>query len=171
MTIENLRERFRAIEKLQSIRDCPGTSVATSAEVDYAIDLALRPLRKVDKYFLRNLLRDARRILNRKQLRAEALMVSFDSTLPGFDYDGTELTLHDVIPSSSATPAQFLQTAEFNERVRQMVRGNPPARAIIEALQRGESVAEAAHSADISISYAKKLQRAVREKIAFTTLN
>jgi hypothetical protein len=171
MTFENLQERFRAIEKLQSIRDCPATSVATSAEVDYAIDLALSPLRKVDKYFLRNLLRDARRILNRKQLRVEALMVSLDSALPGFDYDGTELTLHDVLPSSSATPALFRQMAEFNERVGQLVRGNPPARALIEGLQRGESVAEAAHSAGISISYAKKLRRAAREKLASTTLN
>jgi hypothetical protein len=171
MTIENLQERFRAIEKLQSIRDCPGTSAATSAEVDYAINLALSPSRKVDKYFLRNLLRDARRILNRKKLRAETLMVSFDSVLPGLDYDGAELTLHDVIPSLSATPAQSLQTAEFNERVSQLVRGNPPARAIVEALQRGESVAEAADSAGISISYAKKLRRAAREKLAFITLN
>lgn len=42
--IDNESERFRAIAKLQSIRDCPQTGSEKSAEADYAISLVLNRL-------------------------------------------------------------------------------------------------------------------------------
>jgi len=171
MKIENLSERFRAVEKLQSIRDCPTTSTATSAEADYAIDLALSPSRKVDKYLVDNALRDARHILGRKQIRDERLMVSLDAVLPGLDDDGTEMTLHDVVPSSLPTPDESFLTAEVHNRITGRFSGNVPARAVIAALARGESLAEAAQSSGVSLSYAKKLRQVIREKAASIALN
>ena len=170
MTSEYLPEPFRSIEKLQSIRDRNASNAAISTEADYAIDLALSPLRKVDRHFLKNVRRDARRILNRKQARAEKLTVSLDSELPICDDDGAELTLHDVIASSSPTPMQSLQSVEFQERVGELTGNNTRAKAFVEALQRGESLAQAADSTGISLSYAKKLRCTLREKVQSVAL-
>ena len=82
MRLKYLPERSRAIEKLQSIRDCPEINPVTSEEADYAIDLTLNSSRRVDHYLVPNVLCDARRILGRKRVRDETRMISFDAVLP-----------------------------------------------------------------------------------------
>lgn len=169
--IDNESERFRAIEQLQSIRDCPQTGPEKSAEADYAINLVLNPSRKVDDYLIKNALRDAKRILGRIRPREERLLISFDSPISAFDEDGSELTLHDVVPASVLSPLEALILSDENTLLRNQFKKHRLKQQLMECLGIGLTLAEAASATGISLSYAKKLRASLRAELNAIGLN
>ncbi|MGO4876558.1 hypothetical protein ACEN2P_08150 [Pedobacter psychrotolerans] len=94
MKKEKLDERYTAVFKIQQQMSRLSPGDYNYEVLDKAYELALNPGRKIDSYFLRNLIRDARHTLKRQK-----------NTLPIISYFQDDLTedgeefLDDIYPS------------------------------------------------------------------------
>jgi hypothetical protein len=163
MLDNTLDARFRAIQKLQTIRGQypPGTYYFEVA--DRAIDLVLGPKRRIDSFLVSNALRDAGRIMRRRWAN-EPEFVSMDAPLVSDDCSEDELTLHDRLASVWFTPEQATAALDFENVLMCRLGESTPAGLVFECVARRFSGEEMAHFAGISVAYAKKLRIIVRRE-------
>ncbi|MBF0129428.1 MAG: hypothetical protein HQL33_05520 [Alphaproteobacteria bacterium] len=158
--------RWCAVSKLQNImnRFAPGSFESEVA--DYAIDLALSPDRKEDRFFLRNVWRDARSIcIRRKRRTAERGGAPLSIYGNDCDDDGvySVMELAGTVPSAETV----LGWKEQRQRLRAVVDGaNRYAGAVLDGWIEGDEMAETAEVLCISERYVKKLRATIRATAA-----
>lgn len=148
----HISERFRAIQKLYTFPENHSPGSQRYDEIEHAIDLALSERRKPGKFFIRNVLRDSKRILNRQ--RARVKIVSLDQ-MGKLDSERFE----PFTPPSRidySTPLAILEQKDTQLRLVEDAGGN---RTITEAtlagLIKGETLKETAQTLDVSTSSIK----------------
>lgn len=146
--------QFRAIMTLQRLRDQYPFGSRRFDEFDHAIDLALRPRRAIDDFFVRNLIRDGQRVLRRRRAKGRFVLESSAAVeAPGW----AGLDLPDLV-----TPEHELEALE---RAKQALLADPDedrAEKVFAHLVDGSSVREVASAMGISSAYASILCRRMR---------
>jgi hypothetical protein len=154
----HLSARFDAILKLQSIRDRMDAGSSLYEEADYAIDLALNPGRSVDEFLVRNTLRDARRILGRRQIREWSHQVPLPAAIDDDTDNGEEsIGVERTTPEGAAIATQFEQYLMAKAR-----RIHPAGPRCLAGMIRGENSRETALAVNLSSSSVKQVERKIR---------
>jgi hypothetical protein len=163
MQTTDLDRRFRAVEKLQSIRDRYRPGSYEFDKADYAIDLALSPGRPASDFLVPNTLRDAANILRRRAKNGPTF-VSLDAVVSMAGDDGEEdCTFHDLLASRIPTPAEECSENDFVATLGCKVGADASApRRALWAMLNGESAADFGRATGFSESYLKKLRHEVR---------
>jgi DNA-binding NarL/FixJ family response regulator len=158
----NLPARFCAIETLQRFLKRHSPSSTRFEEIDYAIDLALQPRRVIDRFLLRNVLRDAERVVRRQRRRH---MIITESDLFGGDdmnYFEKLLPIHHDSPEAELIASQLAD----------QILGRKPHDArdilILECLIEGCTTREIATRVGVSPAYAFRLARRMRDTVKST---
>lgn len=162
----NLKARFRAIETLQRLRSTHATGSARFDEIDHAIDLALQPRRAVDAYLVRNVLRDAERVIRRRRRRQRLIL---EANLCPDAWDGESAqSLAETLPDYSSPEAELAAVQITSQAV---VRDTLPTRSarVLECLVDGCTTREIAESIGISPAHASTLSRRVRAAVRAAT--
>jgi hypothetical protein len=149
-----LEARFRAIQQLQVLRAKHHPGSQRYEQIEHAIDLALSERRAVDDFLVRNLLRDARRILDRQA--AARIYVQLE--------DGASPT--EELLMESNTPEDILEAIQLAEAiVAHVSRSSVHAARVMEGLLVGESLAETAGDARISRARVNQLRQQLRLEV------
>lgn len=159
----DLDARFRAIQKLQSIRDRHRPGSYRHDVADYAIDLALSERRKGNEFLVRNTLRDASNIL-RRSIRRRPAQFSLDAELP--EQTQVEVTtLHDLVPATAPTPAERCEQTDLEGVLRRRLGdASSPHRLALDSIVVGETAPEFSARTNLSQSYFKKLKSEIRDE-------
>lgn len=149
--------RFRAVFQLQVLRDKSPLGSRRHQQADYAIDLALMEGRVVDRYLVRNTLRDARRILDRQA--ASRTFVELDSDSLS-DLDRTAV----AAASDQATPESITCADSCAEAITLRARKlSVHAERIVDGILDGETLRETAGALRLSIPRVNQLRSVVRQ--------
>lgn len=153
---QSMGVRFDAVLILQGmrLRHTPGSR--RYEQIEYAIDLALNTSRVADEYLVRNVLRDAERILDR------------------FKKNHASISLNNEAAEQDVDPAQQYQQLVDHESPERIVAVQCLASAILRAsgnseataqvwhgMVNGETVAEIAATTGFSTSYVAKIRMAL----------
>ena len=159
----NLVARFRAVETLQRLRDRHPPGSARFDELDHAIDLALQEGRTVDAFLVRNVIRDAERILRRRRRRQRLILES--DYRAGIDADAGVTSLADLL-SDPCTPEAEAIALELAEQA--LIGRDKEQRdeRVLACLFEGRTTRETAQMAKISPAYASKLSRQLKDAVA-----
>ena len=158
MTPPDLEARFRVAEKLQSLltKHHPGSH--RSRVIERALDLVFNERRAGDVYLIRNLLRDAERIMLR-QARA-GLIVSLSAEPGDRDYPGD---LDAYMAENAHRPDLLLEAKQLAQAIvnRTSARSQSAAR-IFEGLVLGESIQATAEDCGLSPARVNQVRREIR---------
>jgi hypothetical protein len=148
--------RFNAVLILQGMRTRHSSGSRRYEQIEYAIDLALNASRVADEYLVRNVLRDAERILDR------------------FKKNHASVSLNDEVSEQDVDPAQQYEQLVDHESPEHVVTAQCLASAILsdvgsseavaqvwDGILNGETVAEIAVASGFSTSYVAKIRMAL----------
>lgn len=162
MTLPHLEARFRAVETLQTLlpRHPPGS--ARYRIIERALDLVFNESRVVDTYLIRNLLRDARRTLDRQ---AQAGLILSLSAEPGDIDHLSDVDLY--LADESQRPDLLLEAKQLALRAlaRTAARSSSAAR-VFEGLITGEPLRVTAEACGISAARVNQVRHEIRVSIA-----
>jgi hypothetical protein len=159
--LQALPARFRAIQQLQAVRATHLPGSTRYRQVDYAIDLALSERRAVDDYLVRNLLRDAKRILER-QAQSRRYFPALED-FPDEPEAYPDAPIDDIVLKDFATPEAILQARQLAEAiVEEGSHSSRYAARVMEGLLVGEPLADTASTAGISAERVKQLRAELR---------
>lgn len=159
----NLTARFSAVETLQRFRDRHPPGSARFDEIDHAIDLALQQRRVVDRFLVRNAIRDAERVVRRRRLRQR---VTLESNYVGtVESDDTATSLFDLL-HDPASPEAEVTAIQLTEQALGAHGAHPRSVLILECLIDGRTAREIAKVAGISAASAAKLSRQLKNAVA-----
>ena len=128
--------RFSAIAKLQAVLAKHNPGSRRYRQIEYALDLAFSETRTVDDYFVRNLLRDAQRILDRQ------------------DATRTCIDVHDF----GGDTTQLVRAI-----IGEVSRSSRHASRVLEGIFAGETASETSAGAGISAARVNQLRRQLKE--------
>lgn len=158
--LNDLPARFSAIRQLQAIRTNHLPGSPRYEEVEHAIDLALNERRAVDPYLVRNVLRDARRIIDRK--RKAWPHVQFVDEIPRSNDDGP-LSQDAVAVMDFTTPEALVTAGQFADAiVAEVASSSQHAARVMEGLLADEPIAITAKASGISEARVNQLRRKLR---------
>jgi len=150
----SLEARFNAIAKLQAIRERHAPGSRRYEQVEHAIDLALGERRAVDQFLVRNLLRDAQRVIERQVARRTIVELPQDE----------EALILDVLVEYE-TPESRLQALQIaNEILITVSRSSRHAKCVLEGLIQDEAMSATATRACISVARVNQLRQSLRDE-------
>lgn len=158
----HMDERYCAIQQLQNIRSKHRPGSPRYERADYAISLALNGGREVNQYIVRNLLRDAERILTRSQKSRQYIYLD-DSSSSGdetFIEDGPSRDVEDEFNLGQLVEAKELAF----KLLKKLSRKNAYATRVFEGLINGESLQETSSAANISTAYVQRIKTLIRHE-------
>lgn len=158
-----IQARFRAVQQLQSLRSRHSPGSRRYEQIEHALDLALNCRRKVDDYLVRNLLRDARRVLDRQAAGRSYLCIA--------DEARSTSTADDVGPSAVLTEANTPETLVAAEKLARRIvadvgTASSHAPRVFEGLLSGETHEETARAIGISSARVKQVRASLRAAAA-----
>jgi hypothetical protein len=137
LRLPNPDARTSVIQRLQATASKHNPGSEKFERADLAIDLALSPDRcsELAPFLMRNLKRDARRILN-FQPHHEVLFSTIENTALATTADSDEpMTLEKVLPQSRhPSPDEEVIANELEEKVRRAVKPLPNGEACLDAM-------------------------------------
>ncbi len=164
--ISDLAARFRAIETLYSFLDRHDCGTQRFDEIDHAIDLALEPRRKVDRYFVRNVIRDAERVIRRRR-RRQRLTLETDYFAAAAS-NGEQLSLADLLTDRVSPPDERAALDIVQHAIRSdgsHARGRQVFRSLVD----GCTTRETADTVGVSPAYASILMRRMKDAVQMAT--
>jgi len=155
--------RWRAVHKLQTIRNRYASGSFEFEVADHAIDLVLSPDRPDNKFLVHNAMRDARSVLIRQKRRiADRGMYHLygddEEISPQIQQDETYLASQ---PPSVEAALGWRQ--EFEQLRARVSNDNRHAGRVIERWLAGDEICETGKVLKISSHYVKKLRKKIRE--------
>ena len=162
MTPPDLEARFRAVQKLQAVLPKHHPGSRRYRIVERALDLAFNETRTSGVYLMRNLLRDAERILDRQ---AKAGLILSLSAEPG-DSD-LPVDLDRFIARDEHRPDLLLEVKQIAQSVvaRTSIHSRAAAR-IFEGMVLGEAVQATADSCGLSAARVNQVRREIRAAVS-----
>src|SRR5438034_1489271 len=109
----SLDEPFRTIRRLQRIRDRRDPGSLSCERLDHAITLAMSPRRDGDPHLMRNVRRDARRVLARRETRLGAIELNLDALDAAATADDEALPSEKYLSDGTMTPEAVFTQKEF----------------------------------------------------------
>jgi hypothetical protein len=157
MYIQSLDVRFDAVRILQGMRarHLPGSR--RYEQIEYAIDLALNASRVADEYLIRNVLRDAQRILDRVSKNHPTVSLSDDSA----EYEAHEPTQQYEQLVDYESPEELTNAHSLAAAILRDVGASDIAGQVWSGMLHGETIAELAASLGFSTSYISKIRMAL----------
>ena len=155
----NLAARLSAVETLQRLRARHVPGSARFDEIDHAIDLALKPKRAVGAFLVRNVLRDARRVLRRRRGRRRLTLESNYVITPGEPASIIDRLVDLASPEDEVSTFDLVREAlarspEIGRQSR-----------LLQYLIEGRSMREVADLLAISPAYASQLSRQLKHSL------
>jgi len=156
MQEQSMDVRFNAVLILQGMRVRHSPGSRRYEQIEYAIDLALNASRVADEYLVRNVLRDAERILDR--FKKNHASVSLNDEVSGQNVDPAQQyeQLVDHASPEHVVMAKFLASAILHD-----VGNSEAAAQVWNGMLNGETVAEIAVASGFSTSYVGKIRMAL----------
>ncbi|MDH4555736.1 hypothetical protein E8F11_11225 [Pseudomonas sp. BN417] len=154
MASPSIEARFCAYARIQAIQAkyTPGSRRFEQAE--HALDLALSETRTIDRFLLRNLLRDSKRVLSRQSAARRYV------DLPA---EGESSCFEEGRFGDPTNPEALLEANQLAEAVAVEVgRSSSHAVRVMEGLITGETLGETARATGISAARITQLRRAIR---------
>jgi hypothetical protein len=162
-----LTERFTAIITLQKKQKQYESSSYWFNIYEKATDLALNPKRKVDEFFMRNLIRDAKRILSRQKKNSIFKEISTEDS----DSDTGTIVFEDFLVNE-ISPEHQLIYSNYIEQIKETCPAiHEYAVTVFEGMMEGKSSVVIAKEIGVSESLVKKIRLKVRSIAEAIVLN
>lgn len=160
-----LSERFTAILTLQKKQKQYESSNYWFDIYEKATDLALNPKRKVDEFFMRNLIRDAKRILSRQKKNSIFKEISTE------DSDTGTIPFENLLVEK-ISPEHQLIYSNYIEQIKETCPAiHEYAVTVFEGMMEGKSSVVIAKEIGVSESLVKKIRLKVRSIAEAIVLN
>jgi hypothetical protein len=163
--LNHLVTRFDAIQSLQLLRSRQAPGSFHYEVVERAIDLVLQPHRRIDRYLVRNVLRDAKRIIRRQRNYWNYGLASLDAPTCNPRDDSAEWSDVRAL-STSPDPEAIASTRNLVFHIRDRCRHRRAESSCLDGMLSGETPKETAQRLGFSEIYIKKLRARVRASAA-----
>lgn len=156
--------RFAAVASLQAIRRRHTPGSPRYEQIEHAIDLALSTERTVDQYLVRNVLRDAKRILSR-QAKARIFVRVTDE--PDWSDDANHANGYSETLIENVTPEHLAEVTDCTKQIVATVsRTSNHAARVMDGMLTGEALNETAAEIGITADRVNQIRRQIRTIVA-----
>jgi hypothetical protein len=158
----SLDEPFRTILRLQRLRDHRDPGSLSGERLDHAITLAMSARRAGDRHLMRNVRRDARRVLARRFSRLRAIEMNIDALDAAATADDEALPSEKYLSAGPMTPEAVFTRKELCRELEVRVRRFDGFATLI-GLVEGLTLAQIAAETGVSLSTTKRCTARIRE--------